>query len=465
MQILPSGIKKVEASDNATVANMVRNDELLDQKITSYDLHVATTANAHGATSSATPNTPVQRDASGRAKIAAPAAADDIARKDTVDDALSTHATDYIRQPGYAVTTGSANAYNATLSPALNAYIAGVCLAVKIHANNSGAATINVNGLGAKSILDSKGNAMTAGKLKLDSVYTLRYNGTAFTLQGEGGEYGTAVATEVLSGKTFGTDAGVVAGNMIDRRGSTNASLRNLGVSGRVWTRPAIGYYEGLTDIYADDPNFISANFPANKTIFGLQGTMSLRSSSGGNSPGGSGNHWAPFGTTATDGVGVFARAAPPDGSSTVAYSGDQWIRIPEPNFTTANIPAGMSMFGMVGSGGNTKRFASGTTTTVINNWYHKVTVGGLNFTPNLIVVSYNTWLLYIAREGNFDGSFRCMYHQTANAQSFYATTTSQGTGVDQFRVLSNGFEMYLEFNQYGVQNGGFPCSWRAFEM
>ena len=51
--------------------------------------HTNNTTTAHGATSAATANTIVLRDAAGRSKVVAPSAADDIARKDTVDSALS----------------------------------------------------------------------------------------------------------------------------------------------------------------------------------------------------------------------------------------------------------------------------------------------------------------------------------------------------------------------------------------
>ncbi|RCX13272.1 hypothetical protein DFR58_11890 [Anaerobacterium chartisolvens] len=122
-------------------------------------------------------------------------------------DAFSGHLADYVRQPGYAETTGGANAYLASLSPIPAEYTSGMGIAVKINVTNTGASTINVDGLGAKSILDSKGNAMTAGKLKSGSIYSLKYNGVNFILQGEGGG-GTAGAGDVLSGKTFTNDAG-----------------------------------------------------------------------------------------------------------------------------------------------------------------------------------------------------------------------------------------------------------------
>ncbi|MCQ4363125.1 hypothetical protein KQR54_18675, partial [Mycobacterium gordonae] len=184
------------------------------------------------------------------------------------------HLADYIRQPGYGTTAGSANTYTLTLSPALGAYAAGVAIAVMIHTANTGAATINVNGLGTKSILDSKGNALTSGKLALNSVYTLRYNGTAFILQGEGGEYGTAVAADVLTGKTVGTDSGIVSGSMPNRAGDTAALASS--VSGTTLKlRASNGYRDGVDDnVTITDADFIAANILSGKDIFGLVGTL-----------------------------------------------------------------------------------------------------------------------------------------------------------------------------------------------
>ncbi|MCQ4363022.1 hypothetical protein KQR54_18155 [Mycobacterium gordonae] len=191
-----------------------------------------------------------------------------------VDGAVSTHNSDYIRQPGYGTTAGAANTFTLSLSPALGAYVDGVAVAVKIHAANTGASTININGLGAKSILDSKGNALTSGKIALNSVYTLRYNGTAFILQGEGGEYGNAVAADVLIGHTIGTDAGLVNGTMPDRAGDTAALASS--VSGTTLKlRASNGYRDGVDDnVTITDADFIAANILSGKDIFGLVGTL-----------------------------------------------------------------------------------------------------------------------------------------------------------------------------------------------
>lgn len=105
-------------------------------------------------------------------------------------DAVQSHLLDYVRQPGYAIATGSANTYAATLSPTPTAYVDGMGIAVKIPVTNTGASTININGLGARAMVDGKGNILTSGKLRLNGTYSLKYNSTSgnFILQGEGGE-------------------------------------------------------------------------------------------------------------------------------------------------------------------------------------------------------------------------------------------------------------------------------------
>ncbi len=129
-------------------------------------------------------------------------------------DAFAMHLADFTQQIPYAMTAGSANAYTASTTPALSALVAGVAITVKFHAANTGVATLNWNGKGAKAIKKANGSDVSPGNLKLNGVYTLRYDGASFILQGEGGEYGTATASEVLSGYTFGTETGIVNGTL-----------------------------------------------------------------------------------------------------------------------------------------------------------------------------------------------------------------------------------------------------------
>jgi len=112
----------------------------------------------------------------------------------------------YDRAPGYGTATGT-NTKAITLSPAPSSYYEGLCFAFKNSTENTGAVTINVNGLGAKSVKKPNGNDLVAGNLKAGSVYTVRYNGTNFILQGSDSS-GNATPDDVRAGKTFSSDAG-----------------------------------------------------------------------------------------------------------------------------------------------------------------------------------------------------------------------------------------------------------------
>ncbi|MEC0110399.1 hypothetical protein P4H27_25855 [Paenibacillus taichungensis] len=169
---------------------------------------------------------------------------------------------------GYGATTNSGNAYSVTLAPAPTALVAGLRATVRINAANTGAATLNVNGLGAKSILKSNGSALTANSLRAASVYSLVYNGTSFILQGEGGEYGTAIAGDVRSTKTIGTEAGLVTGTLVTRNTSAitvtpETTDQNL----------AAGIYDYPVTVKGD-ADLIKANIRNGVDIFGVIGTL-----------------------------------------------------------------------------------------------------------------------------------------------------------------------------------------------
>lgn len=163
----------------------------------------------------------------------------------TEKEKLATHLADYLKHTGYAVATGSVNSYIATLDPVLSAYQEGVSLRLKINVTNTGASTLNVNGLGAKPIKKSNGSAVAAGNLKLGSIYTLAYDGASFILQGEGGS-GNLQPNQALAGKTFTNDDG-----------------EQIGVG---------------------DPNLVSYNIKQGVNLFGVTGSLNkLASVSAGN--------------------------------------------------------------------------------------------------------------------------------------------------------------------------------------
>ncbi|WP_199614424.1 hypothetical protein [Paenibacillus alkalitolerans] len=92
---------------------------------------------------------------------------------------LNNHIADYVRHPGYAVTTGSSNIYAITLNPAPTSYVDGMGVVIKPNATNTGASTLNVNGLGAKPIKKQNGDDLSSWDFRLDTIYTLRYSASA----------------------------------------------------------------------------------------------------------------------------------------------------------------------------------------------------------------------------------------------------------------------------------------------
>lgn len=77
---------------------------------------------------------------------------------------------------------GSADAQTVTMDPALAAYSTKVRIAFIPVANNTGACTLNVNGLGAVSIKLANGSDPGAGSLNSSGVALVQHNGTNFIL-------------------------------------------------------------------------------------------------------------------------------------------------------------------------------------------------------------------------------------------------------------------------------------------
>lgn len=79
-------------------------------------------------------------------------------------------------------TVSGTDTLTGTLAPAITAYATGNLFSFVAVATNTGAATINLNSLGAKSITKSGTTALVAGDLVSGQVYLIEYDGTRFQL-------------------------------------------------------------------------------------------------------------------------------------------------------------------------------------------------------------------------------------------------------------------------------------------
>jgi hypothetical protein len=116
----------------------------------------------------------------------------------------------------YATTTGSANAYVLTLSPAITAYAAGQSFEILASFGNTGAATLNVSGLGTKAITKDGTTALASGDIVSGAIYRVTYDGTQFQL--------TTVATpfDLDLGGTLDVTGATTLDSTLDVAGATD---------------------------------------------------------------------------------------------------------------------------------------------------------------------------------------------------------------------------------------------------
>jgi hypothetical protein len=101
---------------------------------------------------------------------------------------------------GTFLTVSGTNTITASVSPSLTAYVVGQSFKFLASSTNTGAATINISALGAKSIVKNGTTALSAGDLVSGSLYQIIYDGTNFQLVGGGLSAGKAIAFSIIFG-------------------------------------------------------------------------------------------------------------------------------------------------------------------------------------------------------------------------------------------------------------------------
>jgi len=79
---------------------------------------------------------------------------------------------------------GSVNVYTVTLNASYTAYFQGMYFAAEVNITNTGAVTINVNGISAQTVVNQNGDALIAAELTAGAIHEFRYDGTNFQLLG-----------------------------------------------------------------------------------------------------------------------------------------------------------------------------------------------------------------------------------------------------------------------------------------
>jgi len=101
---------------------------------------------------------------------------------DELQNEIDLNKTDYTLQlPFGGTTTNIGNAYSIA-TPEIDSLTVGMAISIKINVDSTGASTLNWYNTGAKAIKSANGSDVTNLKT---GIYTLRYDGVNFILQGE----------------------------------------------------------------------------------------------------------------------------------------------------------------------------------------------------------------------------------------------------------------------------------------
>jgi hypothetical protein len=172
----------------------------------------------------------------------------------------------------YAADAGANDTYAVTLSLVPTVYTTGMVVNFKANTANTGAATLNVNSLGAKTIKKNKDQDLSDNDIKSGQVVTVIYDGTNFQMQSQLANSGvTTGGTETITGgKTFSGDntfsgtnthtgAELFTGNLIGKLFAPQGFLINGKISTSVSSNNLTVAIKTLagTDASATDPIYV----------------------------------------------------------------------------------------------------------------------------------------------------------------------------------------------------------------
>lgn len=159
----------------------------------------------------------------------------------------------------YAVDTGSANAYVASLSPAITSLTAGMRVFIKIAHANTGTSTLNLNSIGATTIKYTSGNNIAANDLLAGMIAIFAYDGTYWQLlnpasEAAGGILPISEGGTGVSSVTTSPTASAWAGWDVNKNFSANNLINSYtttataaGTTTLTVSSTAIQYFTGST--------------------------------------------------------------------------------------------------------------------------------------------------------------------------------------------------------------------------
>ncbi|WP_421663672.1 phage tail protein [Lysinibacillus telephonicus] len=335
----------------------------------------------------------------------------------SVQQQVNKHIADNVKHLNYSIASGT-NSYTASIQ-GIDSLGEGVSVKIKFTNENTGPCTLNINGLGAMPIRKANGNELLSGNIKAGQIMHLVYTGTVFQLLGEGGEYGTAGAPQVLEGYTVGREDGVIDGTM-PNRGSVTSTIN----AGNSYTIPE-GYHNGSGKV--------TANSLASQTLADATAANILYGKTA----------WV-NGQKITGTIPSKAAATITPGTTNQTIAANQFLSgvqtiLGDPDLIAPNIISGKNIFGVAGTARELKL-------SVGNVVHHNVIERVQTASTTSYVQISEPWKV------NYGGMMRV---------SFNAWRPFNGTGNAYIRIYKNGVAYGKEWlTNYTLTDGGFYISY-----
>lgn len=131
----------------------------------------------------------------------------------------------------YKVDTGAANAYVITPAPAITAYTVGQIFSFKAVNANTTASTLNVNGLGAKTIKNAAAADLVANDILAGQVVILEYDGTNFQMLSPSGNLTANNLKSATTTVNVSSATAPSSGQVLKATSSTAATWQTLPAS------------------------------------------------------------------------------------------------------------------------------------------------------------------------------------------------------------------------------------------
>lgn len=183
---------------------------------------------------------------------------------DTARQMMADLVIEFQRNPvKYLGSVAGTNTITASMTPALTAYSAGMIVVFTPANNTTGAATININSLGAKTIVRGDGTALESGDLQASTSHVLVYDGTNFVVLNP---LSFSLVNGTLSGTLSVTGALTLNGALT----TDNSSADEVGFKGTPQNSQSGNYTFVLTDaakmIYSTGAS-ATITIPANSSV------------------------------------------------------------------------------------------------------------------------------------------------------------------------------------------------------